>query len=184
MAARIDNRRVQLVTRTGLDWTDKYPSAVAALASLNVKGAYLDGELCGVDESGLPSFARLRWRPTDRRMERVRSFSSLGAKALGDLLLVHQRAFNLALASRGDIQIAVSTLLNTRSSSRSGGAVMTTCSHSAKISSSVWAKIGTLYRFWYFAWTALKRRSLAERLSSVYRVMRCRLEPLPRKILP
>src|ERR1700733_14420159 len=57
MAARIDKGRVQLLTRTGLDWTAKYPSAVAALANLNVKTAYLDGELCGVDESGLPSFA-------------------------------------------------------------------------------------------------------------------------------
>jgi hypothetical protein len=43
---------------TGLDWTDKYPSAVAVLANLNVKTAYLDGELCGVDESGLSSFAQ------------------------------------------------------------------------------------------------------------------------------
>jgi bifunctional non-homologous end joining protein LigD len=57
MAARIDNGRVQLLTRTGLDWTAKYPSAVAALANVNVKTAYLDGELCGVDEKGLPSFA-------------------------------------------------------------------------------------------------------------------------------
>jgi ATP-dependent DNA ligase len=57
MAARIDNGRVQLLTRTGLDWTDKYPSAIAALANLNVKTAYLDGELCGVDEAGLPTFA-------------------------------------------------------------------------------------------------------------------------------
>ena len=57
MAARIDNGRVQLLTRTGLDWTDKYPSAVAALANLNVKTAYIDGELCGVDEAGLPTFA-------------------------------------------------------------------------------------------------------------------------------
>jgi DNA ligase D-like protein (predicted ligase) len=57
MAARIDKGRVQLLTRTGLDWTAKYPGAVAALARLNVKTAYLDGELCGVDEAGLPSFA-------------------------------------------------------------------------------------------------------------------------------
>jgi DNA ligase D-like protein (predicted ligase) len=57
MAARIDNGRVQLLTRTGLDWTEKYPSAIAALANLNVKTAYLDGELCGVDEAGLPTFA-------------------------------------------------------------------------------------------------------------------------------
>jgi bifunctional non-homologous end joining protein LigD len=58
MAARIDNGRVQLLTRTGLDWTGRYPSAIEALASVNVKSAYIDGELCGVDDAGLPSFAR------------------------------------------------------------------------------------------------------------------------------
>lgn len=58
MAARIDQGRVQLLTRTGLDWTGKYPSVLAALANVNVKTAYIDGELCGVDEAGLPSFAQ------------------------------------------------------------------------------------------------------------------------------
>ena len=58
MAARIENGRAQLLTHTGLDWTDKYPSAVAALADVNVKAAYIDGELCGVDDAGLPSFAQ------------------------------------------------------------------------------------------------------------------------------
>jgi ATP-dependent DNA ligase len=57
MAARTDNGRAQLLTRTGLDWTAKYPSAIAALENLNVKTAYIDGELCGVDDAGLPSFA-------------------------------------------------------------------------------------------------------------------------------
>ena len=57
MAARIDNGGVQLLTRTGLDWTAKYPAAVAALANVNLKTAYIDGELCGIDEAGLPSFA-------------------------------------------------------------------------------------------------------------------------------
>jgi ATP-dependent DNA ligase len=58
MAARIDNGRAQLLTRTGLDWTEKYPSAIAALANVKAKTAYLDGELCGVDDSGLPSFVQ------------------------------------------------------------------------------------------------------------------------------
>jgi bifunctional non-homologous end joining protein LigD len=40
MAARIDQGRAQLLTRTGLDWTDKYPSVIAALANINVKNAY------------------------------------------------------------------------------------------------------------------------------------------------
>jgi ATP-dependent DNA ligase len=58
MAARIDNGRVQLLTRTGLDWTAKYPSAIAALANVEVKTASIDGELCGVDKDGKPSFAQ------------------------------------------------------------------------------------------------------------------------------
>ena len=58
MAARIDNGGVQLLTRTGLDWTAKYPAAVAALANVDLKTAYVDGELCGIDEAGLPSFAQ------------------------------------------------------------------------------------------------------------------------------
>src|ERR1700678_2980176 len=49
MAARMESGRVQLLTRTGLDWTGKYPGAIAALANLNVKTVYIDGELCGVD---------------------------------------------------------------------------------------------------------------------------------------
>src|ERR1700722_9132639 len=58
MAARLDNGRVRLLTRTGLDWSDKYPSVTAALANLNATTAYIDGELCGVDAAGLPSFAQ------------------------------------------------------------------------------------------------------------------------------
>jgi ATP-dependent DNA ligase len=57
MAARLDDGCVQLLTRTGLDWTDKYPSVIAALANVAAQTAYIDGELCGVDDAGLPSFA-------------------------------------------------------------------------------------------------------------------------------
>ena len=58
MAARIDHGRVQLLTRTGLDWSDKYPSTIAALANVRATSAYLDGELCGIDGAGLPSFSQ------------------------------------------------------------------------------------------------------------------------------
>ncbi len=58
MAARIDSGRVQLLTRTGLDWSDKYPSVIASLAKVRATTAYLDGELCGIDEAGLPSFSQ------------------------------------------------------------------------------------------------------------------------------
>lgn len=58
MSARIEHGRVQLLTRTGLDWSDKYPSVVAALVKVRSKTAYLDGELCGVGDDGLPSFSQ------------------------------------------------------------------------------------------------------------------------------
>jgi hypothetical protein len=40
--------------RTGLDCSSKYPFVIAALASLNVKAACIDCELCGIDDAGLP----------------------------------------------------------------------------------------------------------------------------------
>ncbi len=59
IAARIDHGAIQLLTRSGLDWTVKYP-ATAALAKLRVKSAYLDGELCGVRPDGVTSFALMQ----------------------------------------------------------------------------------------------------------------------------
>src|SRR5271166_6640501 len=58
MSARIEGGRAQLLTRTGLDWRGKYPSVIAVLANVRAKAAYLDGELCGVGEDGLPSFSQ------------------------------------------------------------------------------------------------------------------------------
>jgi ATP-dependent DNA ligase len=56
MAARIEGGRVKLLTRSGLDWTAKYPTTAAAFAKLKVTTAYLDGELCGVRPDGVTSF--------------------------------------------------------------------------------------------------------------------------------
>jgi bifunctional non-homologous end joining protein LigD len=57
MAARIERGGAKLLTRTGLDWSAKYPAVLSALAAVRAKTAYIDGELCGLDEDGLPSFA-------------------------------------------------------------------------------------------------------------------------------
>jgi ATP-dependent DNA ligase len=58
MAARIDRGDVQLLTRSGLDWTEKYPETAQALAKLPVTSAY--GELCGVGAHGVTSFALIQ----------------------------------------------------------------------------------------------------------------------------
>ena len=56
MHARLDAGRVQILTRRGNDWTDKYPAIAEALAKLTARTAYLDGELCGVLPDGKTAF--------------------------------------------------------------------------------------------------------------------------------
>jgi bifunctional non-homologous end joining protein LigD len=60
MHARLDRGAVRLLTRTGLDWTHKYPAIAAAVASLSARQAYLDGELCGVRPDGITSFSLIQ----------------------------------------------------------------------------------------------------------------------------
>jgi ATP-dependent DNA ligase len=50
----------RLLTRTGLDWTHKYPAIGAAVSSLTACQAYLDGELCGVFPDGITSFSMIQ----------------------------------------------------------------------------------------------------------------------------
>jgi ATP-dependent DNA ligase len=60
MHARLDRGAVRLMTRTGLDWTHKYPAIAAAVASLGARQAYLDGELCGLRPDGITSFSMIQ----------------------------------------------------------------------------------------------------------------------------
>ena len=60
MHARLDRGRAQLLTRTGLDWTHKYPSIARAVSALPARQAYLDGELCGVRPDGKTSFSLIQ----------------------------------------------------------------------------------------------------------------------------
>jgi hypothetical protein len=60
MHARLDHGAVKLLTRTGLDWTHKYPAIAAAVPSLGARQAYLDGDLCGVGPDGVTSFSMIQ----------------------------------------------------------------------------------------------------------------------------
>jgi bifunctional non-homologous end joining protein LigD len=60
MHARLDRGTVKLLTRTGLDWTHKYPPIAEAVASLDARQAYLDGELCGTFPNGVTSFSMIQ----------------------------------------------------------------------------------------------------------------------------
>ncbi|MEM5447570.1 DNA ligase D [Paraburkholderia guartelaensis] len=63
--ARIDRHArgkgdVRIFTRTGNDWTAKFPRQVQALRALKVESAWLDGEAVVLDAAGVPNFQALQ----------------------------------------------------------------------------------------------------------------------------
>ncbi len=58
--ARKEGSRVQLLTRTGLDWTHRMKTIAAQVATLPCQQAILDGEVVVLDERGNTSFADLQ----------------------------------------------------------------------------------------------------------------------------
>ena len=67
--------RCKLLTRTGLDWTHKYPAIAEAVSALGARQAYLDGELCGVRPDGITSFNMIQLASDSGQRGRRSSFS-------------------------------------------------------------------------------------------------------------
>jgi bifunctional non-homologous end joining protein LigD len=60
MQARLDSGKVRLLTRKGLDWTDKFPNVAAAVAKLPAQQALIDGEIVVEDARGISNFSELQ----------------------------------------------------------------------------------------------------------------------------
>jgi len=75
MAARIIGTDVRLLTRTGLDWTDRYEAVAIALPKLRIKTAYIDGEICAVRPDGTTSFADLQAATDEKNAARLTYFA-------------------------------------------------------------------------------------------------------------
>jgi bifunctional non-homologous end joining protein LigD len=52
--------KAKLYTRSGLDWSDKFPGLIEAAAALDVGSALIDGEIVVLDKAGHPSFGALQ----------------------------------------------------------------------------------------------------------------------------
>ncbi|MDR5748777.1 DNA ligase D [Caballeronia sp. LZ029] len=59
LLARVEKKRVKLLTRNGHDWTTRFPLLVAELKTLQLSSAWLDGEIV-VLKNGIPSFSALQ----------------------------------------------------------------------------------------------------------------------------
>ena len=103
LEAHIVNGRVRLLTRGGLDWTDKFGKAVAAaFAALPVKTALLDGELVVENASGVSTFSMLQDELSEGRSDRFRYYAF-------DLL--HLDGFDLREAKLADRKALLRALI-------------------------------------------------------------------------
>ena len=68
--ARIDGGTVKLLTRTGLDWTERFSSIARALGALGLSSALLDGEIMVQDSDGIAKFSLLQADLSANRQDR------------------------------------------------------------------------------------------------------------------
>jgi bifunctional non-homologous end joining protein LigD len=61
LLARRDAAGVRLLTRRGIDWTNRYPTIAAAVAALAGRSRLIDGEVVICGDDGIPVFDRLRY---------------------------------------------------------------------------------------------------------------------------
>jgi len=71
MQAQAINGKCRLLTRTGLDWTERFAGIAEAVAGLKVDDAVLDGEIVVLGEDGVASFSALQKDLSEGRTDRM-----------------------------------------------------------------------------------------------------------------
>ena len=106
MHARIDGDRIQLLTRTGLDWSPRYKGTIEALRSLKVKSTDLDGELCALNADGVPVFSRLQAAMDEGRTDQLVFFAFdllyLNGESTAQLSLIERKERLERLFKKGE----------------------------------------------------------------------------------
>jgi len=95
MLARIAKGNVRLLTRNGLDWTDKLKALADDISRLGITDAWLDGEIVVLNDAGIPDFNRLQNAIDNARSDAVVYFlfdlPFLGDRDLRQVPLVSRR---------------------------------------------------------------------------------------------
>jgi bifunctional non-homologous end joining protein LigD len=71
LQARLQDGRVTLYTRSGVDWTARFPAIAAEVARLPAGKLVIDGEVISADAEGRPSFSALQDDLKRRRHDRM-----------------------------------------------------------------------------------------------------------------
>lgn len=69
--AHLENRHVQLFSRSGLNWSTKFSQIMKELQNLAVQNAILDGEVVWLDEEGRSHFQNLQEALRDKNSDRL-----------------------------------------------------------------------------------------------------------------
>src|SRR5262245_7176796 len=69
--AHLRDGRVRLYTRSGLDWTNRFPTIAADVGRLPARKVILDGEVISADANGRPSFSALQDDLKQKRYDRM-----------------------------------------------------------------------------------------------------------------
>lgn len=76
LQARLSDGKVRLLTRSGLDWSDRFGNGiVAALAALPCDAALIDGEAVALAEDGISSFSALQTALSEEKAENLVFFA-------------------------------------------------------------------------------------------------------------
>ncbi len=70
--ARIDGGKIKLLTRKGLDWTDRFGAIEKGLKTLHLGSALLDGEIVVEEDNGIATFNGLQADLSSGRQDRMR----------------------------------------------------------------------------------------------------------------
>jgi bifunctional non-homologous end joining protein LigD len=113
MQARLERGKVRLLTRKGLDWTEKFPNVAAAVAALPARSALIDGEVVVEDARGVSSFsslqAALKEDKEDAFVYYVFDLLHLDGRDLSELPLTERKAALARLvgkSQRGTIRLS------------------------------------------------------------------------------
>jgi len=109
--ALVEGGHARMLTRTGLDWTQKFKTIAQDLGGLDVKSAILDGEIVALDANGASSFKTLQDELShghgDRLQYYVFDLLSLDGEDLRDLPLLERKRRLKALIETGDAGVRV-----------------------------------------------------------------------------
>lgn len=104
LMALIDHGEVRLLTRSGLDWTTRFPAIAAAFEDFPAHSAIVDGEAVVEDENGVSSFSALQDALSDRKPATNAVFFAFD--------LLYAKGYDLREAELGYRKEALSNLLS------------------------------------------------------------------------